>query len=79
MKRTIREAKRLIKLFSERKISLQWKMMLYLISLILSGLGVAVILLIAIGGLGGTEEKITTRTLPPALWARRNLTWETWR
>lgn len=59
MKRTIREAKRLIKLFSERKISLQWKMMLYLISLILSGLGVAVILLIAIGGLGGTEEKIT--------------------
>ncbi len=59
MKRTIREVKRLLKLFSERKISLQWKMMLYLISLILSGLGIAVILLIVIGGFGGTEEKIT--------------------
>lgn len=59
MKRTIREVKRLLRLFSERKISLQWKMMLYLISLILSGLGIAVILLIVIGGFGGTEEKIT--------------------
>lgn len=59
MKHTIREVKRLLKLFSERKISLQWKMMLYLISLIMSGLGVAVILLIAVGGFGGTEEKIT--------------------
>lgn len=58
MKRTIREAKKLLKLFSERKISLQWKMMLYLISLILSGIGISVILLIALGGFGGTEEKI---------------------
>lgn len=58
MKRTIEEVKKLLGLFSERKISLQWKMMLYLLSLLLSGLGVAVILLLAVGGFGGTEGKI---------------------
>ena len=58
MKHTIREAKRFLKFFSERKISLQWKMMLYLISLILFGLGIAVVLWVAIGGFGRTEEKI---------------------
>lgn len=42
----------------KRKISLQWKMMRYLIFLILSGLGIAAILLTAIGGFGGTEENI---------------------
>ena len=57
MKRTIEEVKKLLGLFSERKISLQWKMMLYLLSLLLSGLGVAVILLLAVGGFGGTEGK----------------------
>lgn len=55
----IREGKRLLKLFKERKISLQWKMMMYFISLILSGLGIAALLFIVIGGFGGTQENIT--------------------
>lgn len=59
MKHTIQEIKKLLRLFSERKITLQWKLMLYLISLILSGLGIAAILLVVIGGFGRTEEKIS--------------------